>query len=297
MLTPWTNDVIYELNQMQRWSYDYTVDSSIITTQGVSTYPLPSTFTVIKKMFYIKPTGQPQEIEKRERHEAARILGDPVDPPNTPVQGAPRFYSLDNRVLTIFPIPNDAGFDAGNNYRIFIQGYSLMNPIIETTGSTLAGNATLTVPSTGFLTDMGAQSVGTGVSVRGAGNLGASSVADTFVSGWSAFPLATTVTMTGTAVTAVTNAQVYFNSQPWVVTWWPKVVLFALLREVASYLGSQEAYQLWETRYQNEIALLRAFEFDRSRSLTMAAAAHSGQNIPEERAIDLPIAFDVRGVL
>jgi hypothetical protein len=293
MLVPWANDVILELGQMQRWSYEYTTVQQI-TTQGVQTYSLPTGMMVIKRIFYVDQTGMPVQLDKRERYEAARILGD-GEGSNLPVQGTPRMYSLDNRTLTLFPIPDNAGPDF-TAYNLYIQGYSLMQPIVETTGNTVSTTSALVVPDALYVNDRLGATGGAAVSIRGAGAIQFAGTNDTMTGSY-AWGGGNNYAVGATATQTVSNAQTYFNSQPWVVTYWPKVVLFAMLRELSAYESSAQVYQMWEQRYQNELTLLRAYEFDRSRTIDMKAAAHVGQEMAEERRIDNPVGMDIRGIL
>ena len=296
MLVPWANDLIFEISQMQRWSYEYT-STSFLTTPAQSTYLLDTavspSLTAIKFVYYIDSTGQPRPIVRRDRFQAAVMVGDTsvihaeVVPP-----GAPVYYSIDNRTMEIFPPPDSAGYDTAGNYLIFVQGYSKIADIVETTSTTDGTTNTIIVPDTAYMTALGAAGP---VSIRGAGFLGANSVADTFIDPLINIATGTTYTTTDTPPVAVTDAQTFFNSQNWIITWWPKVMLFGMLREAASYLADSDKYQMWEQRYQAELNLLRASQFDFSRSQDMAAAVTAGQNSPEERRLDSPTAFDVRG--
>lgn len=295
MIVPWANDVLLELNQMQRFSYDYG-QTTFTTVQGTPTYPMPASMMVVKRMFYIGPEGSPVQIDKRERFEAARVLGDDLGT-NVSQQGAPRMWSLDNRTITLFPTPNLGGFDAGGNYIVYVQGYNLLSPIIEATGSTTAGNANLTVVDTATISTAAGTSTPT-VSVRGSGLqlVTGGAVTQGFVNAVASTTNATTFLCSSVFPAAATNAQTFFNSQPWPVTYWPKVLLFALLREVSAYLHSQDE-QMWSQRYMDELSLLRNYEYDRTHTIEMKIAAHAGQETAEERRLDEPVGMDIRGVL
>lgn len=292
-LVPWFNDVLIELDLMQRWSYEF-VTNTQLTTSGVATYPLPTGMTTIKYVYYVTSSSQPRYLRKFDTFELGKVYGSPTSPSESP--GAPVTYSLDNRTITIFPNPDLSGNDSGGNFLLYFVGYQVTPPIIETTGTTTAASPILTVPSTAYVTGQGNVVDGAAISVRGAGNLGAGGVASDLVTTASTIATtATTSTLATSAITAVTAAQTFYNSQPWVIQWWPKLAEFGVLREVASYLQDNAGYQTWEARYQHEIELLRAQEVDRTMNLEIFAAAHVGQYDSELRRSDDTLGYDYRG--
>lgn len=304
MLVPWANGLIYELGQMQRWAYDY-ITFTLTTVQGQAKYSFSSLtpsgvdITAIKRLFYIDSAGYPREIERRERFEATRLLGDTsLTRANAVPQGAPREFSInDGQEIEIFPPPDAAGFDAGGNYAIQVQAYHTLPRIVETQATTIASNATITVPSTTYLTTIAGVTLNTLGSIRSAGYLKLSTINDHLLIGITQFTDATHMLISPSPQASLTNAQTFFNSQPWIITYFPKLVEFGVCREVTTYLKDQQSYQLYEQRYQNELNLLRAYEFDRMRGVDMGAAVTAGQATAVDRRIDLPVAFDVRGII
>ncbi len=290
-LVPWFNDVLIELDLMQRWSYEY-VKTTFLTIAGTSLYTLPVGMTTIKTVYYVSSSSSPRFLEKFDRAELAKVYGENISTAETP--GAPTKFSLVNRQLELFPTPDLSGNDSGGNFLIYIEGYTTTAPIVEVSGTTTGASPTLSVPSTAYLTGQGIVS-GAAVSVRGAGNLQIGSTASDLVTTVSVVAATgTTSTLATNAITAVTAGQTFFNSQPWVITWWPKLSEFGVLREVASYLQDANGYQTWEARYQHEIELLRAQETDRAMTNEIFMAAHVGQHDSELRRSDDTLGYDYR---
>ena len=131
--------------------------------------------------------------------------------------------------------------------------------------------------------------------MRGAGNLGALSVADTLIVPWTAFPSGTQVTLGSNAIGNTTNAQVFFNSFNWLIDGFDMVVLFGVLREVAAYL--KENFDVWERRYQAALEEMAQFDFDRKSNLEKMATAVTGQRQAQLRILDFPAGVEVRGSL
>ena len=290
-LVSYANDLIQEIDQMQRWSYNWSNTNSITTTYQLGTYALPTGVLMVKNLYYVDSAGVRKPLTKYETAELSRVYGDPSSA-STPV-GIPIRWSLDNRVVTIYPIPNNAGPTSGN-YQIFFESYGTTSPIVETTGTT-NGSTTLTVPSTSFLTTLGVAD-GDSVVVRGAGYAQSASVNDDWVT------TATTVAASGTTSTLnaapptnVTTGQTFFRCQPWVLTYFPKLFEFGMLREVSSYLGADADYQKWEARYQLELQKARELDLDRTMTLEILATAQPGQKDSQFRRSEVFPGFEVRG--
>lgn len=296
LLVPFANDAMEEISRDQRWMQNFSQVTQV-TTQGTQTYALPANFVTVRRCYWEDANGRPQPLERWDRLELQRVYGDPVAA-STVNQGAPTKFSLDGTNLFLFPVPNFSGPQAGN-YTIQIEGYTRLLSIVETAGTTTAASATLTVPSTAYLTDNGVptSTILQTLSVRGAGNLGVGSVASTFYTTWSAFPSATTVTMTGAAVTAVPalGAQVFFNSVNWLITDWPDVLTFKVLCAIANYYGSNEDQHKYEGLYALRMQKMRDYEFDRARGEEVQGVWQVGQRAPGLRRQDSVSAFDVRG--
>ena len=291
-LVRWANDLVQEMDQMERWSYNFSNTNSITTTYQLATYTLPTGVLMIKNLYYVAASGQRMPLQKFETAELSRVYGDPSST-STPV-GIPLRWSLDNRTVTIYPIPDNAGPTSGN-YQIFFESYGTTSPIIETTGTTTASSTTLTVPSTAFLTNVGLTS-GATVAIRGAGYAQSAAVNDDWVTTATTIAASSiTSTLATAAPTAVTTAQTFFNCQPWVITYFPKLFEFGMLRQVADYLGADSDYQKWEARYQLEVQKARELELDRSMTLEILATAQPGQKDSQFRRSDIFPGFEVRG--
>jgi hypothetical protein len=292
MLVRYANDLIQEIDQMQRWSYNWSNTNSITTTYQLATYALPTGALMVKNMYYVNSAGQRMALAKYETAELSRVYGDPSSA-STPV-GIPLRWSLDNRVVTIYPTPDNAGPTSGN-YQIFFESYGTTTPIIETTGTTSASSTTLTVPSTAFLTNVGVAN-GATVAIRAAGYAQSAAINDDWVTTASVIAASgVTSTLATAAPTAVTTGQTFFNCQPWVITYFPKLFEFGMLREVASYLGADTDYQKWEARYQLELQKARELDLDRTMTLEILATAQPGQKDSQFRMSETPWGYEVRG--
>ncbi len=292
-LTKFANSLFKGIERMRRWSLAYNTAPPTVTSSGVQSYPFPSSVVVISRAYWLLNTGYPVTLELYDAQELRRMFGEGANA----IPSAPRYYAINGTNLELFPVPDNgaAGNGAGTNYSIIIEGYGALTPIVETTGNTVAASPTLTVPSSAFLTARGLASAGSNVSVRGAGNLGALSAPDTLITNWTAFPLATTVTLATNAIQNTTNAQVFFNSLNWLIQDFDKVVLFGVLREVAAYL--KENYSVWESRYLAELEEMSQFDFDRKSNLEKMATAVTGQRQAQLRSLDYPAGVEVRGGL
>lgn len=297
LLVPWFNDLQQYVDEMQRWSYNYlsgATDSTLtqVTTLDVSSYTLPAKVVLLKNVYYVDASGARVQLSKFEDSELSRVYGDPNS--SLIPDGIPRRWSMNNRTVTLYPKPDFAGPTAGN-YTIIYEAYCKTDQIVETTGTTTASSTTLTVPSTGYLTDL-AVANGCNLAIRGAGYLGGSSVAATFVTTAATVATSSTqTTMGNAAITAVTSAQTFYNAIPWLVFWAPNVATYGVLRQVASYLQADTDYQKWEARFQNELEALRELDMDRDRTLEAFATAQPGQNDSQLRRSDLFEGYDYRG--
>lgn len=315
-ITGFANDLINEIDREQRWSLAFN-EPSFTTTAGTGEYALPFpsggstllTQTFIDRVWWEDPTtGRITRMQRFNREELQRVFGDPVGTVN---RGAPRYYTVQQAatysggsptlVLMLYPTPDAAGPETGGNYLIRMSGYFNTPAILEVQGTTLAANATLTVASgtPTFLTSNGeptaSAGLGLNLSVRSAGNPGIGAVADTYVTGWTAFASATQITMSAVAPATATGVQCFFNSTNWMISQWPKLLIFGILREVASYYGSVEKYTVWEQRYQDQLKRLRDYEFDRARSMDSHVVAYAGGDNSALRIPDAGIGLDVRG--
>lgn len=314
-ITNFTNDLIAELDREQRWSLSF-AEPSFTTVAGQAAYTLPFptggsapliSQTFIDRLYWTDPvTGRITKMQRLAKDELQRVFGDFVAPDVN--DGPPRYYTVEGAnsnfgtpvmQIVLYPTPDFDGPTAGN-YVIKMAGYFNTPQIVEVMG-TSAVSTTLTVPSgtPTFLTDNGvptaSAALGLNVSIRGAGRPSIGGLVDTHVTGWSAFPLATTVTLTVAAAFALANTQVFFNSTNWYITHWPKLLIFGVLREVASYYGSVEKYAVWEQRFQDQLKRLRDYEFDRQRSMDAHAIAYAGADSSALRVPDGGSGWDVRG--
>ena len=291
MLVRWANDLIQEIDQAERWSYNWSNTQTQVTTSGLATYTLPTGMLMVKNMYYVASSGVRMPITKYETAELSRVYGDPSSSA-TPT-GIPLRWSLDNRTVTIYPIPDSAGPTSGN-YTLIFEGYGTSNQIVETTGTT-NGTTTLTVPATSYLTNLSIAAAST-VVIRGAGYAQSASVNDDWVTTVGTITAGgTTLTLSAAAPTTVTTAQTFFNCQPWHITYFPKMFEFGMLRRVADYLGADSDYQKWEARYQLEFGKARELDLDRSMTLEILATAQQGQRDSQFRRSEVNPNFEIRG--
>jgi hypothetical protein len=289
-LVGWANNVFDEIERRQRWSLAY-VAIPFVTTPSLATYATPAGITDIDYLYYLQPAGNPVRIERYDPMELRRGFGEGA----ASVVGKPLKYAQLGTNLQLFPVPDNTGPTAGN-YTIIVEGHQVLVPIVETAGTTTAASVTLTVPSTPYLTARGVPAVGaTGLSVRNAGYPQFTGVFDTHLTSWSAFPSGTTVTMGTASPTAVAalGAQVFFNSQNWLIQNFPYVVEFGVLCEIASYL--KDDYRGWKARYEEEIERMAGFDLDRSTELETLATAELGQRMSQLRKLDVLLGVEVRG--
>jgi hypothetical protein len=289
LLVKYANNAMKEIERIRRWSLAYGTATQV-TTQGNATYAIPAALLTITNIYYLTTTGSPVRLDDY----SAMQLRDTYGEGSIPPQGSPRGFSVLGTNIQIFPVPDFAGPTSGN-YSLIIEGYQSLIPIVETTGTTV-GTTSLTVPSTAYLLGKGVPSSGTnGLSIRGAGNLQSAAVTDNAIVNWTAFPDATHVTMLSTPPTNVSTAQTFFNTVNWLIVDYPKVLEFAMMREVAAYLKSDADYKMWEARYQHELDMMAEFHFDRLTTLEQFGVATLGQRQNELRRLDYPLIYEVRG--
>jgi len=314
------NDVTAEIDRQQRWSLSYN-EGLTTTTPGTQSYVISNQVsssdfnvpTFVKRVYYLDSTGRIKMLERYEREELQRLFGDVTGTAN---EGAPRYYCLEPLMsgvggsvsqqkmqLLLYPCPDGNGPSSGN-YNIVIGGYWPLAPIVETSGTISSTSTSLTVPSVAALYSeylsnlpLNGSSSDEYLTVRGAGSPiigGSSPLSNNLVTSWTSMS-GTTVTLSSAAGTSVTNAQVFFRSVNWMITHWPKVILFGMLREVASYYGKQDAYQAWEQRFQDQLERMRQYEYDRQFSYDPLVVAQPGQNASAFKRQDAFNTFDVRG--
>ena len=303
-LVPIANDAMAEITREQRWFSQFTQNSSVVTTANTQTYACPANITAIKRIYYVDAVGKPHDLQYMDKRELQRVYGDYYSTAGN--VGAPVKFALESSAgsqtgtIFLFPTPDFAGPTSGN-YTLIIEGYTGLLPVVETTATTTTGGAatTLTVPSTAYLTDLGVQSASTSgatLSVRGAGNLQFAATPDTLQSGWSAFATGTTVTMTTAALAVVTAGQCFFQSSNWLITNFPKVLLYYVLAEIAaSYYGDAQKASVWKGMRDENMEKLRAYEFDRTTPLEILAVAQVGQYANALQRSETLTTIDIRG--
>ena len=287
-LVRWLNNLMKEIERTRRWSLAYGTAQQN-TTAGTQTYTIPAGILNISNLYYIDTAGEPQPLQNYSAMEMRLAYGEG----SLSQSGPPRAYSVLGTNVEIFPVPDASGPTSGN-YTLIFEGYQALTPIVETSGSSTALSTSLAVLSTAYLTARSVPTTGTALSVRNSGNPSVGSSIDTLFTGWSAFPDGTHVTMTSAAVTAAASpAQIFFNSSNWLITDYPKVVTFGVLREVATYL--KDDYKTWEMRFQQEMELMAQYNADRLMSLEQLATATTAQRMNQLRRLDLYLGVEVRG--
>lgn len=302
-LLDYANFALSELEKVNRWRKGFTA-TTVVTAAGTSLYSFASNGWInIHKIYWRYSTGRVVEMELMDQQEPRMIFG---DGPNAQ-QGPPRFYALvgaQGSQLQLYPTPDASGPDSGN-YTLQIEYYQSLPKLIETVGTTTALSTTLVVPSTAYLTAAGALAANPNLdtlSVRGAGNPTGKSgpnANDDLVTPWTAFPSAINVTMSSPAVTAIAGAtaQVFLYSTNWLIDNGPKVLLYAMMREVASYEESTDDYAKWEARYEKALEDLMEWDQQSRHDVEVLAGAVAGQRQPLLRDIDWPSMFETRGVV
>jgi hypothetical protein len=284
-LVGYANYTFDELEKAQRWRRGFQVQTAV-TTPGTATITLAE-WLQFHRIYWRESTGQIVPMELVEQREARLLYGDGANA----ARGRPRMYSiLANDTLQIFPAP-DAGGPDGGNYTLQVEYYNRLSKIVETTGTT-AASTVLTVPSTVYLAANGisaANAAGAKVVIRTAGaatGLVAPLNFDDFLTTWSAFPLATTVTLGAQPDSVVTSQQVFFNATNWLIDLQPQVLLFAMLREIANYLKDTTGYSTWEGRYQKALADLEEWDAQSRHDQEVFASGISGQREGQFRGIN-----------
>lgn len=281
-LVRFINATFREIERVNRWRLGFKVVTQA-TTPNLATYtPAAGRWLHIHQVYWREATGRIRPLELLEQKEARWVYG---DGPNA-MPGEPRLYAvLGDSTIQLYPTPDGNGPDAGN-YTLQFEYYAELPQIIETTGTT-AGTTALTVPATAYLTDQGAiaaNPTADRLSIRGAGaatGLASPNDKDDSVQPWTAFPGATTVTLTSAPPTNVTAGQTFLYSTNWLIDVWPKVPLFGMLREVANYLQSTTDYATWEARYQKELEDLMEWDQQSRHDREVLAAGVSGQREPQ----------------
>lgn len=188
--------------------------------------------------------------------------------------------------LYLYPTPDNAGPNSGS-YPLRIGGYFNTPYIVETTSTTTItppNEQVLSVPSVQYLyrnlvPDNGQNQLAT-LSVRGAGDLtNAAGDRDTLITSWDSMDGgANTVHMDINAPAVVTSAQTFFHSTNWMIRFWPKLVQFGILREIAQYYGNNADFALWDKRFSDQMIKLREWDSDRGRGRELMAAGQLGGN-------------------
>ena len=80
------------------------------------------------------------------------------------------------------------------------------------------------------------------------------------------------------APAVVTSAQTFFHSTNWMIRFWPKLVQFGILREIAQYYGNNADFALWDKRFSDQMIKLREWDSDRGRGRELMAAGQLGGN-------------------
>jgi hypothetical protein len=313
-LAVFANEVFREVERMRRWRLGWKT-AQITTGQGTALYDLPTDCQAVKRIWWKKASGGIQILRLADESEIRLVKGEGTVPP----QGSPQLWAWapanwitnSGQLLgtgargrfQIWPAPDGQGPDSGQ-YTLQIDYYAELGPIVECVCSTTAGGSSLTLPSNvgNYLQSMGLSSpnpanAGSEVTVRGAGSpTGVTAIGnDDFTGAWGTISASSVTLPLALTPTLVTSAQTFFNSTSWLIRSFPKVVLFAMLREVASYLYADQKYQIWEQRYQKELELLQAWDDDAEHGVEVLAGAVGGQLQPQFRDIDLPMLYEIRG--
>jgi hypothetical protein len=319
-LVSFANDAIDEIDRRQRWLLSF-AEPTVTTASGTQAYTLPfpaptagsglTSNLYMQRAYWEDANGRINRMLRYSKEELQRLYGDPTG--SNPNTGQPKYFAVEPTTsqsggalfgspqmqLIVYPCPDGSGPVSGN-YVIHVSGYWETPSIIETTG-TISGppTTTLTVQSGPFLTTANAiPSDGTGygltVSVRGAGFAQSPTVNDDHTTQWSLIS-GNAVTLSLAAQTAVSSAQVFFNSTNWIIRHFPKVLLFGMLREIANYYGNLQDYPVWEARFQEQVEQMSKYDFDRSRGVDQEAVAVPGQLASSLRRLEGFSTIDVRG--
>jgi hypothetical protein len=286
-LVRFANNSMKEIERDRRWSLSYGA-AQLVTVAGTAIYPLPAGLLTIDSLYRLDPAGTAIPLDSYDATEMRIAWGEGA----ASVQGPPTMFSVQGGNIQIFPVPDFAGPTAGN-YTLIFAGYQSLLPIVETTGYSAAAAISLGVQSSAYLTNHGIGQTGSFVSVRNAGSSQFIDLVDTHLCGWTG-NAANVVTLTVATPTAQpTGTQTFFNSVNWIIQDWPKVLEFAVLREVACYL--KDDYKTWEQRYQDEMERMAGFDIDRQTTMITLATAQAGAKINQLRRLDVVMGVEVRG--
>jgi hypothetical protein len=309
-ITPFANELLRELERARRWRLSWRTAQQV-TSSPTNIYTFPLDVSTIKRIWWRRSSGSIQVLRRSDEAEIRLIKGEPPSGGGTPPPlGEPRFWAqmpplVQSGTLTpsmqfaIWPAPDNAGPDSGN-YTLQIDYYSELLPIVETVASTTAalGILTLVAAQAAYVNASGAISlVGGGLlTVRGAGNATGITVIgnDDFTTGWTG-AIGTSTALSTPAPNTAAGVPTYFNSVNWLIRSFPKVIVFGMLREVASYLSALQDYQRWEARYQKELEQLIEWDDDTESGVEVMGVATQGQLQPIFRDLDLPELYDIRG--
>lgn len=320
-LIGFANDTLDEVNRERRWSLSYS-EPIITTVAGTQSYvlPVPSIDTNQDNLLFLKrvyrydsTTGRSVELKRYEKGELQRVWGDVSGTQN---RGKPTHFAVESTVanqqqsinwgqgsasggslapyITLYPCPDAA-------YTLYVGGYYAIPLFVDTISTTVAANNTVTVPSSIYLRGSrnlplsGSTSAAT-MSIVGAGELTSATTRDIHMTTWTNLVASgTTLTVVTAPIASVSNTPTYFNSTNWVITHWPKVLLFGMLREVAAYYGKWDDASAWEAKYQDQLEKLGRWEDDKGRGLERLATAQPGQNASIFRDSDRMSIYDIRG--
>ena len=296
-LVNYANSTYREVERANRWRLAFKA-TTFVTTPGTSSYFLVNgRWLHFHRIYWRESTGAIVPLELVEQREARLLYG---DGPNA-ARGKPRMYSiLENSNIQLYPTPDNGGPDSGN-YTLQIEYYSELPQLIETTGTT-AASTTLTVPSTVYLTAAGADAANATadkVVVRSAGGLtgiAAPYQNDDFLIDWTAFPTPTTVTLGAQPTVVVTSQQTFFYATNWLIDVWPKVLIFGMLREIATYLKDTTGYTTWEGRYQKELEDLMEWDQQSRHDQEVFASGVAGQRQGQFRGLSATYPWGNSGV-
>jgi hypothetical protein len=265
------NSLLNAIDTERRWSLSYN-NTPVVTVPGTAIYAIPTGMTAISHLYWIQSTaGSIVTMESYDVNELRRRFGEGTGA----MAGSPRHFAVIGNNIEVFPTPDSNG-PTGGNYTLEFQGYTRLTPIVQTTGTTVVGTATLTVPSTGYLTARSVPALGTYLSVASSGFTGPNAVNDTLFTSWSAFASPTTVTMGANAqITNASPVNVYFNSSNWVIQNFDHVILFGVLRDVAAYL--KENFMTWDQRFQLAMENMAQEDVDRRKTMEAQGTGVTGQ--------------------
>jgi hypothetical protein len=278
------NKILDEAEQAQRWRRNF-VTLNFTTTVGTAYYPTfiqQNNIVWVNKLYFIDASGRFRPLELMDQQEPRAMFGEGSLSKNS----VPQYYSFLGDQIELFPPPDNNG-PTGGNYQIFVECYSRFPKLIAGLCAT-AGTTSVTVPSSSYYTAQGldpANAAGNYLTIRGAGNDSGQSgnnEFDDYTDLWSALA-ANVFTVASAVPTTIANppgAAIFVNSVNWLIDQRPQVLLFGLLRQVASYLQAMQDYQMWEARYQKEMLDLMDWDNQFRHDNEVLAAAVRGQEQP-----------------